>query len=104
MLRAYFRRALHRRNTTSGQAAGKIRKWPFEDQMQFLKHRLQERELRQMHNLRKIIQRNLRRIWPLLKRLLHPCQHHQIQIRRKKNCPLCNNERINKFHKVQRKN
>jgi hypothetical protein len=44
MLRSYYRRALNRRKTTSGPAAKKIKKWRFEEQMQFLKHYFQERE------------------------------------------------------------
>jgi hypothetical protein len=43
-LRAYYRRALQRRKTTSGQASKKVRKWRFEEQMQFLKNHMQERD------------------------------------------------------------
>ncbi|RZF43631.1 hypothetical protein LSTR_LSTR009228 [Laodelphax striatellus] len=44
LLRTYYRRAIQRRRTTSGQASKKARKWRFEEQMQFLKTHLQERE------------------------------------------------------------
>lgn len=45
LLRSYYRRALSRRKTVSGQAAKKIKKWRFEDQMQFLQSCMQDREL-----------------------------------------------------------
>ncbi|RZF41832.1 hypothetical protein LSTR_LSTR005294 [Laodelphax striatellus] len=44
LLRTYYRRAIQQRKTTSGQASKKARKWRFEEQMQFLKTHLQERE------------------------------------------------------------
>ncbi|RZF37857.1 hypothetical protein LSTR_LSTR015649 [Laodelphax striatellus] len=44
LLRTYYRRAIQRRRTTSGKASKKARKWRFEEQMQFLKTHLEERE------------------------------------------------------------
>ncbi|XP_022198442.2 uncharacterized protein LOC111055536 [Nilaparvata lugens] len=43
-LRSYYRRALQRRKTVSGQAATNMIKWRYEDQMAFLKPHIQERE------------------------------------------------------------
>jgi hypothetical protein len=41
-LRAYYKKALHR-ESTSGQAARKIKKWRFKDSMHFLHNHFQER-------------------------------------------------------------
>ena len=37
-LRSYYRKALRRRESTSGQAARKVKKWRFEEQMRFLQN------------------------------------------------------------------
>ena len=42
-LRSYYRKALRRRESTSGQASKKVKKWRFEEQMRFLKNHFQER-------------------------------------------------------------
>ena len=42
-LRSYYRKALRRRESTSGQAARKVKKWRFQEQMQFLQNHFQER-------------------------------------------------------------
>jgi hypothetical protein len=43
MLRSYYRTALRRRESASGQAAKKIKKWRFEEQLRFLQNHFQER-------------------------------------------------------------
>jgi len=42
-LRSNYRKALRRRESTSGQAARKVKKWRFEEQMRFLQNHFQER-------------------------------------------------------------
>lgn len=42
LFRSYYRRALNRRKTVSGQAAKN--KWRFEDQMEFLGRHMQDRQ------------------------------------------------------------
>ena len=42
-LRSYYRKALRRRKSTSGQAARNVKKWRFEEQMRFLQNHFQER-------------------------------------------------------------
>lgn len=44
LLRSYYRRALQRRKTVSGQPAKKIKHWRYEEQMAFLKPYVKERE------------------------------------------------------------
>jgi hypothetical protein len=41
-LRSYYRKALRRTESTSGQAARKVKKWCFEEQMLFLQNLFQE--------------------------------------------------------------
>jgi hypothetical protein len=41
-LRSYYRKELRRRESTSGQAARKVKKWRFEEQMRFLQNNFQE--------------------------------------------------------------
>ena len=42
-LRSYYRKALPSRKSTSGQAARKVKKWRFQEQMRFLQNHFQER-------------------------------------------------------------
>jgi hypothetical protein len=42
-LHSYYRKALWRRVSTSGQAAKKVKKWRFEEQMRFLQNHFQEK-------------------------------------------------------------
>ena len=42
-LRSYYRKALRRREPTSGKAARKFKKWRFEEQMRFLQNHFRER-------------------------------------------------------------
>jgi hypothetical protein len=42
-LRSYYRKALHRRESTSRQVARKVKKWRFKEQLQFLQNHFRER-------------------------------------------------------------